>query len=115
VADPETLDSFEVGYKVAAPTARLDLSAFYYNYKDLQQQFFQGLVTVIGNAANARLYGLEFDGTVEPADGFQLRLAGSWVPHAEYKSFPTAIGFATPLTAAGLSQVQVDLSGERML
>src|SRR5690606_1519700 len=52
---PESLWAFEVGYKYAGPDLNLNLSAYYYDYKDEQLQQSQLIngrpATIITNAA----------------------------------------------------------------
>ena len=114
VAKPEKLDSYEVGIKYASRNTNISLSGFYYDYKNLQVQFFQDVATILGNAS-ARLYGLDFDGSTRLTSDFSVRLAGSWLPHAKYRSFVDGVAFALPQTPAGMTQVTVDASGNRLL
>jgi iron complex outermembrane receptor protein len=115
VAAPETLNSYEVGMKYGDRLLNFSASAYYYDYKNLQQEFLQGITTVIGNAAASRMYGVDFDGSIKLSEGLHLRAGGSWLPYAKYKSYLSGIGYALPVTAAGLAQVDVDASGHRML
>jgi iron complex outermembrane receptor protein len=115
VANPETLQAYEVGVKYGSPAASLNMAAFYYDYKNLQVQFYLGLGTVLGNASSAKIYGFDIDGTVRIADGLSLRAAGSWLPHAKFGTFPGGVAFDFPLTAAGLQQIRYDASGDRLL
>lgn len=112
---PETLDSYEIGTKIGGPRYSLTAAAFLYEYKDLQVQFFNGTRTLLGNAANARLYGLDIDASAEVAEGLKLRLAGSWLPYAKYRNFTTAIAFPLPNKPTGLTQTVIDASGHRLL
>ncbi|ATE66209.1 TonB-dependent receptor [Rhizorhabdus dicambivorans] len=115
VAQPETLTSYEIGVKYGSPNASLSVSAFYYDYKDLQVQFYLGLGTVLGNASKAKIYGFDIDGSLRLSDSLTIRAAGSWLPHAKYGAYPNGVAFDFPLTAAGLQQVQYDASGDRLL
>jgi iron complex outermembrane receptor protein len=57
---PEEVDSWEIGYKgiLAGGTMQLDANAFYYNYTDLQVNYFdQG--ARVGNAGDVKGYGAE--------------------------------------------------------
>jgi iron complex outermembrane receptor protein len=115
VANPERLDSFEVGVKYRNRGASLNVAAFYYNYDNLQVQFFNGARTLLGNASSAKIYGLEFDGSIMLTDELKVSSAASWIPSAKYGSFPGGVDFALPLTAGGLQQVVVDLTDDRLL
>jgi iron complex outermembrane receptor protein len=115
VAAPEHLHATEVGAKISKRDFNLNLSAFYYDYDNLQVQFFNGAAIILANAKNAEIYGLDADSTVRLPYGFQLRAAGSWVPEADYLHFPGATAFALPNTAFGMAGVVLDASGERLL
>lgn len=114
-ARPEEVTSYEIGAKISQPTFGFNIAGFHYDYKDLQVQFFDGTRTILGNAASARLYGLDFDGNVLILDGLRIRFGGAWLPHAKYRSFPTGIAFDFPMTPTGMQQVVVNASGARML
>lgn len=98
--DPEHLTSFEIGTKndLFDRRLRLNLSVFYYNYKDYQfsysAQVFSPTATIPGttrkidpdffstitaNAARARTWGAEFESTVvlSPTDRFKVNI--SWL------------------------------------
>ncbi|MGK2910591.1 MAG: TonB-dependent receptor [Sphingobium sp.] len=127
---PETLTSYEIGTKIGAPGFNLSASAFYYDYRDLQLQFFDGVNSILTNAANAKIWGFEADGSVKLSQGLELRVAGSWVPHAKYANFENGVdnvfwpqndpinnpnGFG-PIGPGGLMQVSgIDASGDRLL
>ena len=116
VAAPETLTSYEVGFKYAGPRASLNLSAFYYDYKDLQIQFFLGLANTIGNAAHARIYGFDADASFRLTDDLSIRLAGSWLPHADYRDYTNGVTFELPMGPFGLvTNPNFDASGHRLL
>ena len=112
---PETIESYEIGTKIGGSNYSLTAAAFLYQYKNLQVQFFNGTKTLLGNAANARISGFDLDASAQVADGLKLRLAGSWLPNAEYRNFPTAIAFPLPNTATGMRQTVIDASGHRLL
>ncbi|HYG30406.1 MAG TPA: TonB-dependent receptor [Allosphingosinicella sp.] len=89
--DPETVESYEVGYRASLFDRRLSfgLAAFHANYRDVQipgshgtvlngQQTFIGVTT---NAARARFQGIEFEGNAVLARDFGRtgdRLNLSW-------------------------------------
>ena len=115
-ASPEKIYAYEVGLKAATDTYTANLAAFYYDYKDLQVEIFNDLVTTPENATSAEIYGLDFDGTAKLADWFQLRVSSSWLPTAKYLSFPHAIAFVPPLGLGGLvTDNNYNASNSRML
>jgi iron complex outermembrane receptor protein len=87
--EPESISAYEVGYKYAASPFSLDLSSFYYNYKDLQVSSISNFVTNITNAARSRIYGLEGQLRYEVASGFEVTAGGAYL-NAKYTSFPNA-------------------------
>jgi len=114
-ADPEEIKSYEIGTKLGTPDYNLNIAAFYYDYADLQVQFFNGVTTQTVNAANAEIYGLDVDGTVRLTDNLDLRVAASWVPKAEFTDFAGATDYVEPLGPYGLQSTVVDASGLRLL
>lgn len=60
---PETLTSYTVGMKNRFLQNRLQINdeAFYYDYKDLQEQLLQGTITVGVNFPKSRIYGNQLD------------------------------------------------------
>jgi iron complex outermembrane receptor protein len=85
--DPETMTSFEVGYKGTVMDGRVQLSwtAFLYEYKDLQSFFTQenpngpGFQTVAGNVGVLDGWGSEIEIYAALTDNVTLRVGGSWL------------------------------------
>jgi iron complex outermembrane recepter protein len=79
--DPETVDSFEVGFKSEFFDRRVafNVAAFYTDYKDIQQSTTITLAggigneTIVTNAASAKIKGIEADLTIRPLDGLTVR------------------------------------------
>lgn len=117
-ANPERLYAYEVGLKVAQPRYQANVAAFYYNYIDLQVETLtnHGFTTVPQNAAQAKIYGLDFDGTVKLVEGLDAKLTTTFIPHAKYSSFPNAIVYLPPLGPEGyVTDYHYDASGTRMI
>lgn len=121
--EPETIDAFETGLKSdwLDRRLRLNLAAYYYNYKNLQvQQFVNGFYT-LSNAARAEIKGLDFDLTVLPVRGLTLQLSGALLDPT-YKDFPGGPGYtAVPITSVnpsggmgGFTMAPTDLSGKQL-
>ncbi len=89
---PEKLWAYEVGVKSEWLERRLtlNLSTFYYEYSDLQVNFFlaPGVVD-IRNAADATVKGLEFEFGIRPFPTTRLQGSVSLLD-AKYDSFPNA-------------------------
>lgn len=94
----ERLYSYETGIKTDLFDRRLRInaSAFYYDYRDLQVFVFDlsGAIPVQRklNAGNAELYGLETDITIQPIPELNIFAATSLL-HSQYKDF-TALASA---------------------
>lgn len=71
---PEKLDSFEAGMKADFMNGlmRLNLSGFYYDYKNYQGFVFNGISSVVTNFP-ATIYGGEAELTVRPVTGLEGR------------------------------------------
>ena len=96
--EPETINAYEVGYKYAANKLSVDLSSYYYKYKDLQVPSYglgPGNVPVgfVSNAANSRIYGFEVQTRYQLTRSFDIN-AGAAYLNAKYSSFPNAPGYA---------------------
>jgi iron complex outermembrane receptor protein len=70
----ETVDSYEVGMKSDLLDGRLRLNAavFALNYKDKQEQFFDGVQYITTNAASAKSRGAELEITAAPIAGLLI-------------------------------------------
>jgi iron complex outermembrane receptor protein len=112
--NPETIEAYEVGYKLSRGGTSLNLATFYYDYKDLQvtTRTPAGLQTLL-NAASAEIYGVDADLNVRLTQGLRLRLAGAYT-HSEYKDFVNAPLFV-PLAAGGNATLAGDASGNPLV
>ncbi len=89
IFDPEILLSYEVGMKSEWFDSRLRLNttAFFYDYKDLQVFTFTGAgLQFIENASNAEVYGLEIEVQALPMEGLEIS-AGLGLMESEYIDF----------------------------
>jgi len=77
---PEFINAFEIGSKnsFAGDTLQANLSAFYYDYKNLQlgQRLGTSVITVNGNA---RIYGLEGEFVWTPVDRLRFNANASYL------------------------------------
>lgn len=78
---PETVTSFEVGYKGTLMDGRTQLSvtAFFYEYEDLQSFFTEGINTIAGNVGTLEGWGTEVELNTAITENVTLRLGGSWL------------------------------------
>ncbi len=79
--DPETLDSYELGFKSEWWERRLRLNgAFYYNdYQDKQVLIIQAGAVAIENASQATTQGFELEAALLPVSGLELNLGLSFI------------------------------------
>jgi iron complex outermembrane recepter protein len=71
---PETTTSYELGVKseLFDRALRLNFAGFYTNYDDIQFLTFQGNFSIIANAAQARIKGLELEFSTREFAGFSF-------------------------------------------
>lgn len=97
---PEKITAYEVGLKYATSRLTGNISGFYYDYQNKQEQTFTGTSTVIRNTGPVRIYGVDADASVALSRGFTLRAAATWIPEAKYRNFPGAVGQSTVFSTA---------------
>ena len=83
---PEKIKAYEVGYKYSAGDLMFDVATYYYDYKNLQVASYVGASSVIQNAADSTVYGL--DGQIRYAitKQFEINFGAAYL-HAEYDDF----------------------------
>ncbi|MCO4811416.1 MAG: TonB-dependent receptor [Gammaproteobacteria bacterium] len=104
--EDEGVDNFELGYKasLADGRAQVNLVAYHSKYKDRQVTTFDGIAGfVVGNAAEAKVQGFEFDGRWRATEG--LTLSGS-VAYMDYET--------TKYPDAPCSAIHTLLTGETL-
>lgn len=115
----EKISSYEIGYKYAANGLSFDISGYYYDYKDLQVASYNGTQSLITNAANSRVYGIEGQLSYKVSPNFEFNMGGAWLD-AKYKKFLTSPFFQqclVPACGAGFGTFPAgtnDSSGFRM-
>ncbi|WP_317930531.1 TonB-dependent receptor [Halioxenophilus sp. WMMB6] len=84
--EPEEIKAYEVGYKFGSGSLAFDLSAYYYDYSNLQVASFVADTSVIRNAADSTVYGAE--GAVRYAidEHWEVNLSANYLK-AEYDQF----------------------------
>ncbi|HJS52716.1 MAG TPA: TonB-dependent receptor [Pyrinomonadaceae bacterium] len=92
---PEEIDAYEVGLKsdLLDRRLRLNLSAFLYDYSNLQQQVFSpgGIISL--NAASARIKGVDLDIVARPLPELTLNFSANYLD-AKYLSYPLAPNYS---------------------
>jgi len=119
-ARPETIDAYEVGFKsdLLGRTLRLNMSGFYYDYKDLQLNRLIAGASFIYNAAQARIYGLDAEAVIAPpvSEGdLQFRMGLSLL-NSEYSKFRDARVYTPrPVAPFGNMETITDASGNDLV
>lgn len=113
--EPEKIDAYEVGYKLATSAIRFNTAAYYYNYKDVQVTTYEFFSSTVANAAAAHIYGLDADLTLQVTKDFDFTLSGAY-NHSRYASFPNASAWTQNLNPASpnygvISQIGYDATG----
>lgn len=85
--DSEIIDAYEVGLKgdYFDRKLRLNLSSFFYKYKDQIVQVPIPGGADLRNAASSEIYGVELEGQFVPSDRLSFRFGGAYM-HGEYKT-----------------------------
>lgn len=120
-ANPEKLTSYELGFKGrVAPGLNITAAGFYYDYKNVQVTSYRDVIingepvplSLLSNAATARVYGFEADVNWVAGDKFDMRVATS-VLDAKYGDFRTADQLVP--TGFGNTSIAFDASGRQMI
>ncbi len=77
---PETVTSYEVGYKGTVMDGRtqISLNAFVYDYRDMQAIFGVGPRVIVDNVGQVDGRGVEFEVNTALTDNIGFRVGGSW-------------------------------------
>lgn len=91
IVKPEDIKSYEVGYKYADGNLSADVSAYYYDYDNLQVSLFRGNPpsAQIVNAARSEIYGLDGQLSYRFNEHFDINVGAAYT-HGRYKQFPDA-------------------------
>jgi iron complex outermembrane receptor protein len=108
VVEPETINAYEIGLKSEWLNRQLraNAAAFLYNYKNLQQQVYEGAALVTVNAAAARITGLDVDLEARPISSVTLALSLEYL-NAIFTSYPGA-----PVYSYVPSGAMIDTAGD---
>jgi iron complex outermembrane recepter protein len=113
--DPETVTSYEVGFKTAQFDGALHFNAAAYltNYDDIQVSIFNAIAPITANGGTGRIKGLEFETQVSPGDGWYFE-ANAGLTDAYYTSIaPGATDINIDSKFAFVSKWQWLLAGEK--
>ncbi|MEE4280208.1 MAG: TonB-dependent receptor [Halieaceae bacterium] len=111
--DPEILHSYEIGLKTDFwdGRARLNASAFYYDYEDYQGFVFQGVTSQVRNF-DAEIFGGEIELFVNPGEGWEFA-AGLSLLDATVKDVELSPGVFEDQDMITAPDVSVNFLGRR--
>jgi iron complex outermembrane recepter protein len=114
VYQPETLDAYEIGAKLDLLDRRLrvDASAFFYKYRNIQAIRYPNGLEVIFNGAEAKLYGVDLDLNAKLATNLTLNAGVEWL-HSRFTSFPNA-DLSAPAAGGGTTFTPFDATGNHL-
>ena len=90
--DAEKISAYEVGYKYVARGLSADISAYYYDYTNLQVASYNGTQSLITNAANSRVYGVEGQLAYKLTESFEVSFGAAYTD-GKYTEFTTSPRF----------------------
>lgn len=113
-ADPEVVDTFEIGAKTNwfNNTLRLNASAFTSSVDDMQVFVFQSRVPILQNAAEGEISGIELEFSWLPTDELAIDVSYGYLD-ATYENFIAEV--TDPSDLSGASVTSADLSGNRIV
>jgi iron complex outermembrane receptor protein len=114
---PEVLDAIEAGLKTKLFDNRLqlNLSTYYYFWKDIQvQRVGDDGSTILQSAGGAHLYGLDVEAVYRPASNFEFHFGANF-EHSEYTRFDDASGIIAGPGGSTQAVVFPSLKGHRVL
>lgn len=116
--DPEILDAYEIGFKgdFFDNSLRVNASAFYYEFDDLQAQQVLGGAIFLFNVGDSEMQGAELETTYFVNADLDLNFSMSYLD-SEYTDFPDGPVIAPSPSGSGnvVSTTGNDLSGNEMI
>jgi len=101
---PESIDAYEVGYKIHRGNTNFHAAAYYYDYTNIQVEqavlVDEVLQTVWENAASAKIYGVDADIDQRINDNLSIS-AGFEFTHARYGEFPGDLIYSPTYSTMG--------------
>ncbi|HKR17303.1 TonB-dependent receptor [Rhizorhapis sp.] len=113
---PEIIDAYEIGLKSDLLNRRLrvNISAFLYDYTNLQQQVYvNGAVNVV-NAGGARIKGIDFEVTAQPVRDLTLSIGGTYLD-TKYTSYPGAPRYVRDPVSGAVAASALEAKGNEIV
>ncbi len=79
IADPETVDVFEIGVKALFNNGAINVSVFDQTLDDFQDQIFTSSRAILSNAGESNSKGIDFDISYLPTDSLLFTLKGTLI------------------------------------
>lgn len=113
---PEEIDAYEVGLKsdLLDRRLRVNISAFRYDYSNLQQAVYGPGGISTRNAASARINGFDLDITARPAKSLSLSVGINYLD-TEYRSYDDAPNYDILPNGAFVSVGTLDAKGKHIV
>ena len=115
--NPEYLDAYEIGIKntLFDGKATFNISAFLYDFTDMQVTIFNQTAATTINAAAAKIKGLDLDFNAQVTDNLRLSIGAEFLDHkfSDYENGPI-LTLRTLAEGGGVVRTFGDLSGNRM-
>lgn len=112
--EPEVLDAYEIGVKSEwfGRKMRLNVSGFFYDYKNMQLNQYANGVSNVYNGKSATLYGLDVDLTVRPVENLKATL-GIEALHSRFGDFP--VSGTVKVAGGGIASIgQISADGKQL-
>jgi iron complex outermembrane receptor protein len=97
---PEKIKAYEIGYKLSSGSLMMDVATYYYDYTNLQVASYVGPTSVIQNAANSTVYGVDGQLRYAITQQFEINIGAAYL-HAEYDDFEKSQVWSQCLNPAG--------------
>ena len=113
---PEEIDAYEIGLKTDLLDRRLrvNISAFRYDYSNLQQAVYSPAGITTKNAASARIQGIDLDITARPVKALTLSVSANYLD-TEYRSYDDAPNYDILPNGAFVSVGTLDAKGKHIV
>jgi iron complex outermembrane receptor protein len=119
--EPEKVKAFEVGYKMARGSYRFDVSAFNYDYTNMQVASYIGTISLTRNAAASKIRGVDAQLSTDLwTPSLKLNVGATYMK-ANYDTFKGAVDYVQDLSLPAAATYgtflnpAVDASGKMML
>jgi len=93
VVRPESVDSYQIGLRADWFDSRLrtNITAFHYDYRDIQVPRIEGITVSTSNAATSTIQGLEIEGFARLTDNLRLEYGYAYLD-AQYDDYVFDVG-----------------------